>query len=139
MSAASIQIFSAIPAGASAPAPAITPIPTSSVAPPTPAADSATGPNPAADERFNALVRDRDSLRAEVTELRRSLEEVRSRHAGEADERETLRRSLTETRGEKDHAEMRYRDLLGKVNTIKSQLGERLRADAVDTFLCIVG
>lgn len=82
----------------------------------------------APDERFSALVRDRDTLRAEVTELRKALEEIQSKHQGEL---EAVQERLDETNVEKEHAETQYRNLLGKVNTIKSQLGERLKADAV--------
>ncbi|KAI5305489.1 hypothetical protein KEM56_004282 [Ascosphaera pollenicola] len=76
---------------------------------------------------FDALVRDRDSLRTEVIELRRSLEEIQSKNN---DEREKLQETLKTVRAEKENAEHRFRELLGKVNTIKSQLGERLKADA---------
>ena len=84
------------------------------------------------DPRFEALVRDRDSLRAEVTEMRRSLEQIRSKHQ---EEMGALQNKLEETQEEKEHAETQYRNLLGKVNTIKSQLGERLKADAVCSSL----
>ena len=86
--------------------------------------------------RFDALVQDRDNLRAEVTQLRKSLEELQQKHESEV---EKLEEQLEETQGEKDHAESQYRNLLGKVNTIKSQLGERLKADAVRynrLFIC---
>lgn len=87
-------------------------------------APSATEP----DTRFEALVRDRDSLRAEVTEMRRSLEQIQSKHQ---EEMGALQNKLEETQEEKEQAETQFRNLLGKVNTIKSQLGERLKADAV--------
>ncbi|KAI1961017.1 hypothetical protein LOZ58_003503 [Ophidiomyces ophidiicola] len=77
--------------------------------------------------RFDALVRDRDSLRVEVAELRRTLEEIQSKHGEELG---SLNSTLEETRAEKNNAETQFRNLLGKVNTIKSQLGERLKADA---------
>lgn len=84
------------------------------------------------DSRFEALVRDRDSLRAEVTEMRRSLEEIQSKHQ---EDMGALQHRLEETQEEKEQAETQFRNLLGKVNTIKSQLGERLKADAVcDSF-----
>ena len=73
-------------------------------------------------------MQDRDNLRAEVTELRKSLEDLQQKHQTDID---ALKEQLEETQGEKDHAESQYRNLLGKVNTIKSQLGERLKADAV--------
>ncbi|PGH05626.1 hypothetical protein AJ80_08318 [Polytolypa hystricis UAMH7299] len=84
-------------------------------------------PDLQSDDRFEALVRDRDSLRAEVTEMRRSLEQIQSKHDEEMGD---LQKKLEASRNEKEHAEARFRDLLGKVNTIKSQLGERLKADA---------
>jgi DNA repair exonuclease SbcCD ATPase subunit len=79
-------------------------------------------------DRFEALVRDRDTLRAEVTELRKSLEGIQSKHQEDLG---SVKEQLEQTQAEKEHAESQYRNLLGKVNTIKSQLGERLKADAV--------
>ncbi|WEW55637.1 hypothetical protein PRK78_001069 [Emydomyces testavorans] len=79
------------------------------------------------DTRFEALVRDRDSLRVEVAEMRRTLELIQSKHD---EEMETIQNTLRETQNEKHNAETQFRNLLGKVNTIKSQLGERLKADA---------
>lgn len=78
--------------------------------------------------RFEALTQEREALRDEVAQLRKSLEELRGKHEEELIE---AKARLQDTQGEKDHAEMQYRNLLGKVNTIKSQLGERLKADAV--------
>ncbi len=80
------------------------------------------------EERIEAYARERDSLREEVAELRRSLEEIQVKHEQELG---TVRKQLEDTQGQKDLAETQYRNLLGKVNTIKSQLGERLKADAV--------
>ncbi|KAI9873337.1 MAG: hypothetical protein M1830_000517 [Pleopsidium flavum] len=79
------------------------------------------------EERIEAYARNRDSLREEVAELRRSLEAIQVKHQQELG---LARAQLEETQGQKDHAETQYRNLLGKVNTIKSQLGERLKADA---------
>lgn len=127
--------------------------------------------------RLETLVNDRDSLRVEVTELRRSLEEIQSKHAkaeGElavqqhleqtnkediagvnkeneteilqlreslqdmetkhAEERTRLEKDLQETERQRNDANARFTDLLGKVNTIKSQLQERLNFDAVSFF-----
>ena len=78
--------------------------------------------------RLDALAREREILRDEVAQLRRSLEELQGKHEEELID---VKGQLEETQGEKDHAETQYRNLLGKVNTIKSQLGERLKADAV--------
>ncbi|KAJ5151805.1 hypothetical protein N7492_010100 [Penicillium capsulatum] len=78
-------------------------------------------------ERFDALVRDRDSLRAEVTDMRKSLEEIQSKHQAEMD---TLQQKLDDTESKKEQAETQFQQLLQRVNTIKSQLGERLKEDA---------
>jgi dynactin complex subunit len=80
--------------------------------------------------RFDALVKDRDALRQEVTQLRQSLEELQARHTSEI---EAVQGELADTQAEKENAEEQYQSLLGKVNTIRSQLGERLKADAVGT------
>jgi uncharacterized protein YPO0396 len=80
------------------------------------------------DTRFEALVKDRDALRVEVTQLRQALEELQTRHLSSL---ESVREELQETQTEKEHAEEQYQTLLGRVNTIKAQLGERLKADAV--------
>ena len=90
-------------------------------------------PDPASDrtepnDRFDALVRDRDSLRAEVADVRKSLEDIQSKHAAEI---EPLQQRLDDAESKKDHAETQYQKLLERVNTIKSQLGERLKEDAV--------
>ena len=78
--------------------------------------------------RLEALARDRYALTEEVAELRRSLEEIQNKHQEELG---GVRDQLEEVQGEKEHAESKYQDLLGKVGTIRSQLGERLKADAV--------
>jgi chaperonin cofactor prefoldin len=83
-------------------------------------------------DRFEALVRDRDSLRAEVTDMRKSLEEIQSKHQTDM---EALQTKLDDAESKKEHAESQFRGLLERVNTIKSQLGERLKEDAVRTSL----
>ena len=85
--------------------------------------------------RLDALARERSALRQEVTQLRRSLEEIQEKHE---EDLLSAREQLKEARGEKEHAETQYRNLLGKVNTIRSQLGDRLKADAVCLRLCSV-
>lgn len=80
-----------------------------------------------ATSRFDALVRDRDALLEEVTRLRESLEEVTRKYDDQSTELETVQ-------GERETAEENYQNLLRKVNTIRSQLGERLKADAVCNF-----
>ncbi|CBF87581.1 putative Golgi matrix protein [Aspergillus nidulans FGSC A4] len=78
-------------------------------------------------DRFDALVRDRDSLRAEVTDMRKSLEEIQSKHRTDM---QALQSKLDDAESKKEHAESQYRGLLERVNTIKAQLGERLKEDA---------
>ena len=78
--------------------------------------------------RFGALVQDRDTLRTEVAQLRQSLEDLQSKHREELSDAQT---QLQDTQAEKDEAHEQYQTLLGKVNTIKAQLGERLKSDAV--------
>ena len=84
--------------------------------------------NEATEARLDALARDRSALRDEVAQLRKSLEELQEKHAEELG---SLRSELEETQSEKEHTESQYHNLLGRVNTIKSQLGERLKSDAV--------
>ncbi|KAH8693091.1 putative Golgi matrix protein [Talaromyces proteolyticus] len=79
------------------------------------------------ENKFDALVRDRDSLRAEVTELRKSLEELQNKHTGEM---EALQQRVTDSETKKEQAESQFQKLMERVNTIKSQLGERLKEDA---------
>ncbi|KAF1990928.1 hypothetical protein K402DRAFT_459704 [Aulographum hederae CBS 113979] len=79
------------------------------------------------DERLEALAQERNTLRDEVTELRKSLEEIQSKHEEDLSD---LRQELDESQSNKVQAETQYRTLLGKVNTIKATLGERLKSDA---------
>lgn len=80
------------------------------------------------EQKLEALARERDTLRQEVTGLRKSLEDIRGKHDQEIAE---LHGQVEESETGKVHAETQYRDLLGRVNGIKAQLGERLKADAV--------
>ena len=80
------------------------------------------------DTRLQALVNERTALREEVAQVRKALQEIQEKHE---DELGSMREQLADTQGEKEQAETQYRNLLGKVNTIRSQLGERLKADAV--------
>lgn len=77
--------------------------------------------------RLEALLNERAALREEVAQVRKSLEEIQGKHE---DELGSIREQLADTQGEKEQAETQYRNLLGRVNTIKSQLGARLKADA---------
>ena len=81
-----------------------------------------------ASARFDALVKDRDALRVEVSRLRQSIEELQAKHEADL---EGVREQLQETQGEKEEAVEQYQSLLGKVNTIQERLKERLKADAV--------
>ncbi|KAI9773832.1 MAG: hypothetical protein M1840_006057 [Geoglossum simile] len=76
---------------------------------------------------LKASVMERDSLGAEVEWLRSSLKEIQARHQQEL---AAVNGQLEEAVGEKEISHSKYRDLLGRVSTIKSQLGERLKADA---------
>ncbi|KAK4575252.1 hypothetical protein LTR86_001104 [Recurvomyces mirabilis] len=73
--------------------------------------------------RLDALQQERDLLREEVTRLRQSLESIQTVHGEQRTELELSQQG-------KENAELQYRNLLGKVNTIRSQLGERLKQDA---------
>jgi hypothetical protein len=84
------------------------------------------------ESRFDALVRDRDSLRVEVTEMRKSLENIQLKHQ---EEMGILQQNLDESESKKEHAEHQFQKLLERVNTIKSQLGERLKEDAEELAL----
>lgn len=78
--------------------------------------------------RLDALAKERTALRDEVAQLRKSLEQIQGQHKEDLG---SVRDQLEQTQSEKEHAETQYRNLLGKVNTIRSQLGDRLKADAV--------
>lgn len=90
--------------------------------------DNADVENTEPKDRFDALVRDRDSLRAEVTDMRKSLEEIQSKHRADMD---ALQQKLDDTESKKEHAETQFQKLMERVNAIKSQLGERLKEDEV--------
>ncbi len=77
-------------------------------------------------DRLQAMQEERDNLRDEVTQLRQSLESLQEKHSEEVS---GVKEELAQTKQSKEHAETQYRNLLGKVNTIRSQLGERLKED----------
>jgi chromosome segregation ATPase len=91
--------------------------------------NGALSPSPPPDTttRLDALAKERDTLRQQVTELRKSLESIQGKHEEELG---SLQGELDEANEGKDHFETQYRNLLGRVNTIKSSLGDRLKADA---------
>jgi predicted nucleic acid-binding Zn-ribbon protein len=72
--------------------------------------------------------------------LRKSLEGIQSKQDTGASEEpqskheeeiRSLREELDEANEGKEHFETQYKNLLGRVNTIKTSLGDRLKADAV--------
>lgn len=60
--------------------------------------------------------------------MRKSLEEIQSKHKTDMD---ALQEKLDDSENKKEQAETQYKKLLERVNTIKSQLGERLKEDEV--------
>ncbi|KAF2732429.1 hypothetical protein EJ04DRAFT_513893 [Polyplosphaeria fusca] len=88
-----------------------------------------SSPPPASDaaSRLDALAKDRDALRQEVTELRKSLESIQEKHEEEIG---NLQGELDEANEGKEHFETQYKSLLARVNGIKTSLGDRLKADA---------
>ncbi|KAL1597449.1 hypothetical protein SLS59_007479 [Nothophoma quercina] len=100
-------------------------------------------PSPPSDSettaRLDAIAKERDALRQEVTQLRKSLESIQSQHEGQTtegaqskheEEVQALREELEEANEGKEHFETQYNNLLGRVNTIKTSLGNRMKADA---------
>jgi chromosome segregation ATPase len=79
-----------------------------------------------ASSRLEAMSQDRETLRAEVEKLRKSLEDLQMKHSEEIS---SIRAELEESETAKDQAQTQYQNLLGRVNTIKSTLGERMAAD----------
>jgi chromosome segregation ATPase len=109
--------------------------------------------------RFEAMSQEREALRAEVEQLRKSLEDIQGRRMEElssiesqhqssisdiqarhtdnvsaisvqhTEEVSTIRKELEESEAAKEHAQTQYQNLLGRVNTIRNGLTERLKAD----------
>lgn len=109
--------------------------------------------------RLEAMTAERQALRAEVEQLRKSLEDIQGKHSEEdsiakgqysenlssveekykeeiatlksqhAEEISTVRAELEETESSRENWESQYHTLLTRVNTIKTTLGERLKAD----------
>jgi chromosome segregation ATPase len=109
--------------------------------------------------RFEAMSQEREALRAEVEQLRKSLEDIQGKHNEEissiksqhvdelsktqekhteevsavrnqhTEEISTIRTELEDSQAAKEQAETQYQHLLGRINTIKASLGERLKAD----------
>ena len=85
--------------------------------------------------RLDALVDERDKLCIEVAELRKSLEELREVHEKGIND---VQKNLADSQKDKETAETSYKNLLGKVNQIKSQLGEKLKSDAVSKSTLLI-
>jgi peptidoglycan hydrolase CwlO-like protein len=79
-------------------------------------------------EKLDALAKDRDLLRQEVSELRKSLEDIQGKHDQEL---EDVRSQLEEAETGKEQAETLHKNLKERVNTITATLGERMRANSV--------
>ena len=105
------------------------------------------------------MSQEREALRVEVEQLRKSLEDIQGKHTEElstiesqhleelsaaqqkhteevaaikghhTEELLTIKAELEESESAKEQAETQYQHLLGRVNTIKSSLGERFKAD----------
>lgn len=105
------------------------------------------------------MTAEREALRAEVEQYRKSLEDIQGKHSQEdstakgqysenlssveekykeeitalksqhAEEISTVRAELEETESSRENWESQYHTLLTRVNTIKTTLGERLKAD----------
>lgn len=72
--------------------------------------------------------------------MRKSLESIQSQHDDQTtggaqskheEEVQALKEELEEANEGKEHFETQYNNLLGRVNTIKTSLGNRMKADAV--------
>lgn len=109
--------------------------------------------------RFEAMSQEREALRAEVEQLRKSLQDIQGKHTEEVstirsqhseeisgvqtkhseeiltikdqhtEEISSVRAELEESQSAREQAEEQYQSLLGRINTIKASLGERLKAD----------
>jgi chromosome segregation ATPase len=79
-----------------------------------------------ASSRLEAMSQDREALRAEVEQLRKQLEGIQEQHSEEIT---TVRDELEASEKAKEKAEEQYATLVGKLNSIRSTLGERMAAD----------
>jgi chromosome segregation ATPase len=112
--------------------------------------------------RFEAMSQEREALRVEVERLRKALEDIQGKHTEEvsaiksqhldelsnirtthteeiatikgqhSEELSTIKTDLEESESAKVHAETQYQNLLGRLNAIKSSLGDRLKADRAE-------
>lgn len=63
-----------------------------------------------------------------MTELRKSLESIKVKHEEEIS---NLQSEVEEANESKEHYETQYKNLFAKINTLRSSLGDRVKADAV--------
>jgi len=112
-----------------------------------------------ASSRFEVMSQEREALRAEVEQYRKSLEDIQGKHRLDisliqtqhsealstieskyfeemeaiknqhSEELSTLKEELDESENARKHSEQQYKNLLDRVGTIKASLGERLKAD----------
>jgi predicted nuclease with TOPRIM domain len=91
-------------------------------------------------DKLEALARERDNLRQEVSELRKALEDIQGKHDQEI---KNLQVKLETAEESRDEADQRHSDLRVRVKEITATLGERLKSNTVWTidaptllFLC---
>jgi chromosome segregation ATPase len=82
--------------------------------------------NTDASSRLEAMSQDREALRSEVEQLRKSLEDIQGKHSEDIS---AVRAELEESEAARDQAQTQYQNLLGRVNTIKSTLQERMAGE----------
>jgi predicted nucleic acid-binding Zn-ribbon protein len=81
-------------------------------------------------EKFDALTLERDNLRQEVAELRKSLEHIKGKHEEEVTE---LQEQVEKAEEGRDQAELQHTNLLERVKALRDTLGERMKSNAVRT------
>ncbi|KAF2399101.1 hypothetical protein EJ06DRAFT_531413 [Trichodelitschia bisporula] len=90
-------------------------------------ADSEPDPDADPSTRLDALTRQRASLRAEVAQLRATLEANLTKHAEEI---AALKQEVEAERAEKEAINGKYDELVERVGVIRASLGERLKQDS---------
>jgi chromosome segregation ATPase len=79
-------------------------------------------------EKVEVLAKERDNLRLEVAELRKSLEDIQGNHKQEIDD---LKAKLETAEEGREEADQRHSDLRVRVKEITATLGERLKSNTV--------
>lgn len=75
------------------------------------------------------MTQEREALRLEVEQLRKSLQDIQSTQSTEVTQ---LKSDLEESNSAKENAEEEYQNLLGRVNQIKQTLSDRLKRDKAE-------